>query len=93
MGYYTRYDISNNSEDVREALVIQSGYGCLESDSIKWYDWANDIKAVSLRYPGTEVHVSGEGEESGDIWKAFAKDGLVYRAEVVLEYGPYKPLE
>lgn len=93
MGYYTKYDISNNSQEIQEAITLQSGYSCFEYDSVKWYDWANDIKTISLRYPGTEIHVAGEGEESGDIWKAFAKDGVVYRAEILFEYGPYKLLQ
>lgn len=94
MGYYTRYDISNNSEEIKAAINEISGYSYgVESDEIKWYNHLNDIKAVSLMFPGQEIHVSGEGEESGDIWKAYAKNGLVYRAEVVLDYGPYKLFE
>lgn len=93
MGYYTQYDISNNSPEIKEAINEISGYKCVDSHEIKWYNCLNDIKAVSLMFPGQEVHVSGEGEESGDIWKAFAKDGLVYRAEADLEYGPYKLFE
>lgn len=74
MGYYTHYDISNNPDDVQQAILEESGYGCLQ-DSVKWYDCRKDMRNVSLKFPGVMLEVSGEGEEQGDIWRAFYKDG------------------
>lgn len=74
MGYYTRYDISNNSEEIQEAILNQSQYSDFDSE-VKWYDYREDMKKVSLKFPGVLLEVSGEGEENGDIWRAFYKDG------------------
>lgn len=89
MGYYTRYDISNNFEEIYDAINEQSGYGSVEDDSIKWYDCLKDITEVSKKFPNQEVHVAGQGEEQGDVWKAFAKDGVLFLSKAVMEFGPY----
>ena len=54
-------------------------------DTAKWYDWKNDLEALSKEYPTLLFSLNGEGEESGDIWKAYARNGKVItvRAEVV----------
>lgn len=75
MGYYTQYDISENSEEIIEAIENKSGYSCIGEDVIKWYSCRQDMREVSLLFPDTVLVVSGEGEESGDIWKAYYKNG------------------
>lgn len=69
MGYYTRYDISDNSEEIQEAINLKSGYERVDEDSIKWYDCEKDMRDVSVDFPNIVLTVSGEGEESGDIWR------------------------
>jgi len=90
MGYYTKFDINRNQEDIVLAIEDKSGYnfhyGEIEG---KWYSWQSDIKEVSLLFPDTEIHVEGEGEESLDIWKAFAKNGELFISEIQTTFGPY----
>ena len=56
-------------------------------DTAKWYDWNADMKEVSSKYPHLLFSLEGEGEESGDIWKAWARNGKVVeaRAKIVFE--------
>lgn len=44
-------------------------------DTAKWYGWETDIKALSAKYPALLFSLEGEGEEAGDIWKAWARNG------------------
>ena len=50
-------------------------------DTAKWYDWQKDMVEVSERFPHLLFSLQGEGEESGDIWKAWARNGRVRRAQ------------
>lgn len=56
-------------------------------DTAKWYGWSDDLEAVSKEYPYLLFALEGEGEEAGDIWKAWARNGKVVtvRAKVVFE--------
>lgn len=89
MGYYTQYDITNNSEGIKEAILNQSQYSDFNSE-VKWYDWQKDIILVSTLFPNTEIRVEGVGEENEDVWRAFAKDGELFISRAELSFGPYK---
>ncbi|MDE7089074.1 MAG: hypothetical protein K2O54_03050 [Prevotella sp.] len=53
-------------------------------DEVKWYGCVEDMKKVSAQFPGITIEICGEGEEAGDMWKAYFKDGkaVVYQAEI-----------
>jgi hypothetical protein len=53
-------------------------------DAMKWYDWNDDLASISKDYPNLLFSLEGEGEESGDIWKAWARNGkvVVVKAEI-----------
>lgn len=44
-------------------------------DGMKWYEWHNDCMAVSRRHPEALFLITGDGEESGDIWACFFRNG------------------
>lgn len=44
-------------------------------DSMKWYDWQKDCEKLSEDYPNLLFTLQGEGEESGDVWKAWFRNG------------------
>lgn len=78
MGYYTDYDIGGNNEEVINAIEEESGYTSWCSGNLygaKWYNWKVDVAKVSKSFPEEVITVKGEGEESGDIWKAYFLDG------------------
>jgi hypothetical protein len=62
----------------------------LESDEVKWYEHAEDMCKLSEALPSVIFQLEGEGEENGDLWKAWYKDGrqVIHQAEIVI-----KPLD
>ena len=88
MGYYTDYDISENSEEIQEAIEEKSSYGGWYDGRLnaKWYQCEEDCKGVSLRFPDQVIIVKGEGEEQGDIWKSYFKNGKIQTCEGVITY-------
>ena len=92
MGYYTTHKlsiISENDLDVDfEQEIEEHTDGCANfGDSSKWYDCETDMREYSKKYPSILFLIDGEGEESGDIWKAYFQDGkmLKVKAKIVFE--------
>lgn len=88
MGYYTRYDISDNPQTVQEAIEEKSQYSFYsgQTDEVKWYDWQEHCKEVSKNFPNLVVKVEGAGEEQGDQWKAYIKNGKIQIAKAVVTF-------
>ena len=91
MGYYTDYDFTNNSNEVIELIHEISDYSVAFSgrgriSAVKWYEWKDHLKDVSLQFPDQVITIEGEGEESGDIWKAYFKNGKSFKAQAVLTF-------
>lgn len=55
-------------------------------DSLKWYNYDYDMKEISLAYPDITFVLSGEGEEVGDMWKAYYNNGESERINAELVY-------
>lgn len=96
MGYCTNYSLSvtNGSEDLIGKLIesCEDARYAIESngetyDSTKWYESDNDLKRFSKKHPETLFILSGEGEENGDIWKAYFKNGKMHtiKAQIVFD--------
>lgn len=80
MGYYTRYELitdhDHDMEKFEAAIREESGYGCnMFEDSIKWYSCEEDMVSVSKRFPDVTFYLQGEGEETGDLWAMWFKNG------------------
>ena len=80
MGYYTYYTVETEPHNDVAIMEVEklSGYGSTVidgHDSVKWYDCEKDMTTISKIFPDTTFIVSGDGEESGDIWKRWFKDG------------------
>lgn len=85
MGYYTNFELSikggvslDKYEEIAEALTDISSYewdSSLEYSGIKWYNWHHDMIELSKRYPDFIFTLDGDGEESGDIWRYYYKNG------------------
>jgi hypothetical protein len=59
------------------------------TDSCKWYDHEAEIAKFSKIYPDVLFELSGEGEESGDIWKKYFRDGKMQRCDVEMTFPPF----
>jgi uncharacterized protein YtpQ (UPF0354 family) len=88
MGYYTRYDISDNPQTVQQAIEEKSQYHFYsgQTDTVKWYDWQEHCKEVSKNFPNLVIKVEGDGEEQGDQWKAYIKNGKIQIAKAVVTF-------
>ena len=97
MGYYTRYSLSvvegefdgdpeEILDDIHRKREDYYQYGFFE-DEIKWYEHDGDMKEFSKMYPDVVFNLYGEGEEAGDIWSKYYKNGKyqVAKAEIVVE--------
>lgn len=93
MGYYTNHtievlDLTTNKTQTADEFstelvtafeeVTEYHSEMLFYDSIKWYDLEDNMEDISERFPNYVFCVSGDGEESGDIWKS-----LYFRGELL----------
>lgn len=60
---------------------------------MKWYSYQSDMERISKQFPDTVIKIHGEGEEIGDLWDAYFKNGksIVYHAGIV--YPPFNPAD
>lgn len=90
MGYYTDFTLKTkeNSEDLKKVLrelddisdycfEIEEIHGGVFEKNAKWYDFEEELKEVSKKLPDITIQVHGNGEESGDIWWKYFKNGKV----------------
>lgn len=96
MGYYTDFKLTilNNDEDVLgliEELEEVSTYpwSDLSLYGAKWYGWEVDMRLISKKFPSVLFKLSGEGEETGDIWEAYFKDGKMQLCKAVITFEPF----
>ena len=95
MGYYTRHEleviegehslIAELVGENEEAAYAIDEDGSAE-ESCKWYDHEKDMRAFSKKHPEALFRVSGEGEESGDIWAEYYRAGKMQacKAKIVI---------
>lgn len=57
-----------------------------DCDEMRWYQHDDDMDLISKNYPNVLFTLRGEGEESGDIWQTWYRNGkhITVRAEVVI---------
>jgi len=96
MGYNTRYFLTvkpPNPETI-PALKVFSGEAdyCLNDDGTtnnggRWYEHEKDMREFSKHRLDVLFTLEGEGEEVGDMWKKYFKNGLcqVARAHITID--------
>jgi len=91
MGYYTTHELSivsgndfktDYEQEIRDLIDYQG----LFDESTKWYDYEKDMRKYSKNYPSTVFCIYGEGEESGDIWKAYFQNGKMFKTKAKLMF-------
>lgn len=101
MGYNTSYRLEWSAVDELTGFKIGTAIGENEEmryvmgsdghseDSGKWYDNEADMRALSLKFPGVLFTLHGEGEESGDVWKKYFRDGKAQICKARLDFPPF----
>lgn len=87
MAYLTNYELEIiEGEDLIENVIKKESEECLElsysldesgytKESSKWYDHEKDMKEISKKYPNSTFSLSGESEDSEEIWVKIFKNG------------------
>jgi hypothetical protein len=103
MGYETRYNLvilsgdthRNDGEPIISVLKNECEYAnfalydngvCRES--AKWYEHEADMAKFSKQYPDTLFMLSGEGDDSDDLWRMYCKNGKTQKCRAVISYEP-----
>lgn len=102
MGYYTNYRLewkpepgeSNHEVDENVRAYVIKGLKLYLSDdgkmgNMKWYDWEDDMRRTSARFPNILFTLHGEGEETGDLWRAYFLNGKRQKCKAELVYPPF----
>lgn len=94
MGYYTYHELGHNdmSGDVDHESDINklAGYsGLFEGEATKWYDHEKHMREYSKRYPLITFELNGEGEETGDIWVEYYRNGKMQRIKAQIKFDPF----
>lgn len=76
-------------EDIKYQISNECGYNTLWEESVKWYDHEKDMRDFSRKYPEVVFELSGEGEENGDIWKAYFKNGKMQRCKAIITFDSF----
>ena len=98
MGYYTRYEIDVVKGDTSLIVDLRefsenAKYAINDSgdseDSCKWYKHQDDLKRFSLLHPEALFKLSGEGEENGDMWHEYYRNGKMQLCKAKIIYDEF----
>lgn len=101
MSYQTRYslEIIEGNPSLIEKLRSENDWAHSmfnndgkPNDSGSWYSHSDDLCAFSMEHPFAVFKLIGEGEEVGDLWQKYFKDGKMQVCEAIISYHPYNPL-
>jgi hypothetical protein len=98
MGYYTRFNLS--VDDINNDIltkIIEEDEDLIDIfdqdgdsfDEYKWYKHEEDIAKISKKYPDVVFTLKGEGEEAGDIWVKYFKNGKIQRCQAKITFDEY----
>ena len=105
MGYYTTFKLSVKDSEItdnikNELSIINRDYfdnmdnidelieGWFEA---KWYDYIDDMKMLSLKFPTIVFILEGDGEENDDMWVAYFMNGKVQYEKAKITYNYFDP--
>lgn len=75
---YYRGNPGNHGSDCEIVLI-----------NAKWYNWSSDIITLSQMYPDYLFILKGEGEENGDKWVNYAKNGKSQFCKAIITFEPF----
>ncbi len=98
MGYYTRYSLTvkEGNTDLLEKFIEENENAAYALDSYgetkqecKWYSHDEELVRFTKENKDVLFELSGEGEESGDIWKKYFMNGRMQVCKATLTFPDY----
>lgn len=93
MGYITRYSINTVPYEPVVELIIANDDDLWpiheDAEPCKWYQHEEDMVRFSKEYPDTVFELTGEGEDAGDLWRKYFKNGKVQVCDAIITYPPF----
>lgn len=83
-------------EELREKVDYARFALChdgVPNEPAKWYEHEMDFLEFSKKYPDVIFQLSGEGEEAGDLWIKYFKNGKMQKREAKITYESYDEKE
>lgn len=103
MGYYTYYSLKviDAESDEEKAIIAdlrennEYALYCMDEDGTskeqtKWYEHDDEMLEFSEKYPKHILLLEGEGEESGDFWQTYYRDGKKQDCKGKVVYEPFR---
>jgi len=75
--------------NIKRILKDKIGFNPIGVGETKWYEYDEVMKAISMEYPHVVFELSGEGEESGDIWKNYYVNGKVQKCQARIVFDEF----
>ncbi|MEI7792805.1 MAG: hypothetical protein WCI57_04950 [Candidatus Berkelbacteria bacterium] len=78
MGYDTYYMLFvDKDEDIHSEQISEKyNEGCGMFDGLnRWHSIEEDMREYSKLYPDTLFQIHGDGDENGDLWDRYFKNG------------------
>lgn len=69
------YPFSSSIEDLIDENSKATSFFMDCEDSAKWYEYDEEMTALSEKYPDTLFKLHGDGEETGDTWDVYYLGG------------------
>jgi hypothetical protein len=100
VGYNTHYELDHEPKSLAWSPSIERAMETLAGDddhynpftsSCSWYGHVEDMVEFSKQYPNIVFTLSGEGDETGDLWRKYFKDGKVQVVRAVFTFQPFDP--
>jgi len=82
-------DLRNTSDSAKYAINDTGG----TEEPCKWYQHEEDLRDFSKKYPDLLFELKGAGEDSGDIWVEYYKNGKMQRVEARIIFDPFNEHE
>lgn len=105
MGYYTKFDLKINTKISKEqefhitnflsnkimgeSAKIADHWDDYLEESMKWYDYEEDMTELSILFPDVVFELNGKGEEFEDIWKQYFKSGKTQRYNAITSFDKF----
>ena len=91
MGYYTDHELTAEpnimDEEFAELFHRTTQYWLDNLNDIKWCNHDEDMIEISKLYPDVLFTLDGNGEDVGDIWRTYYKNGKMQetKANIVFD--------